>query len=400
MRFAAFVKTVQLVSLALLASACSRAPENSAPPPVEVTAATVIQKRVKDWDEFTGRFQAVESVEVRPRVAGYIDQVSFTEGRLVKQGDLLFLIDPRPYQADFDRAKAGLALAHAQLELAQIEANRVQKLKDSGAVSHEELDERLSALNQQKANLQSQQAALDAAALNLGFTRVTAPVSGRTSRAEVTRGNLVSGGNNGGTLLTTVTSIDPIYVYYEADENAFLRYSHLARSGERPSSREVRNPVHVGLADEEGYPHDGVVDFVDNALAPQTGTIRARAVLANPDGLLTPGLFARVQTIGSGEYDAILIEDRAVGTDQDQKFVLVVGPDKKVEYRKVTLGRKIEGLRVVREGLKPNETIVVNGLQRVRPGALVAPKLQTMGATDVASPSAPPADKAGAAKSS
>ena len=383
--------------LSALLTACGGSTTVGAPPPPEVTTAKVIEKRVKDWDEFTGKFQAVDTIEVRPRVSGYIDQVAFTEGKIVKQGDLLFQIDPRLYQADYDHAKANLALARAQLDLAQIEANRIQKLTDTGAVARDELDRRVSTLNQQRANLQSQQATLDTAALNLGFTRVMAPISGRVSRAEVTRGNLVSGGNNGGTLLTTLVSIDPIYVYFEGDENTYLRYGQLALKGERPSSRDARNPVRVALANEQTATHEGYVDFVDNALNSQTGTIRARAVLANKDGIFTPGLFARVQLVGSAEYDAILIEDRAVGTDQNQKFVLVVGPDNKTEYRKVTLGRMIDGLRAVREGLKPGDVIVVNGLQRVRPGIVVAPKLQTMGATDVAAEAGGEDGKAGTA---
>ena len=383
MDFAARLGVAGAILSALL-TGCGGSTTVGAPPPPEVTTAKVIEKRVKDWDEFTGKFQAVDTIEVRPRVSGYIDQVAFTEGKIVKQGDLLFQIDPRLYQADYDHAKANLALARAQLDLAQIEANRIQKLTDTGAVARDELDRRVSTLNQQRANVQSQQATLDTAALNLGFTRVMAPISGRVSRAEVTRGNLVSGGNNGGTLLTTLVSIDPIYIYFEGDENTYLRYGQLALKGERPSSRDARNPVRVALANEQTATHEGYVDFVDNALNPQTGTIRARAVLANKDGAFTPGLFARVQLVGSAEYDAILIEDRAVGTDQNQKFVLLVGADNKTEYRKVTLGRMIDGLRAVREGLKPGDVIVVNGLQRVRPGIVVAPKLQTMGASDVA----------------
>ena len=395
MRFAARLEMAGVVSFVMLLAACGSSSPSGAPPPPEVVTATVVEKRVKDWDEFTGKFQAVDTIEVRPRVSGYIDQVAFTEGKIVKQGDLLFLIDPRPYQADYDRAKAGLALAKAQLDLAQLEATRVQKIADSGAVTREDVDKRLSTLNQQRANVQSQQASLDTAALNLGFTRVMAPIAGRISRAEVTRGNLVSGGNSGGTLLTTLVSIDPIYVYFEGDENTYLRYAQLAVKGERPSSRDTPNPVRVALANEATATHEGYIDFVDNALNPQTGTIRARAVLANKEGAFTPGLFARVELLGSGEYNALLVEDRAVGTDQNQKFVLVVGPDNKTEYRKVTLGRKIDGLRVVREGLNAGDAIVVNGLQRVRPGIVVAPRSRAMGASDNDAPAAKAEAKAG-----
>jgi RND family efflux transporter MFP subunit len=348
------------------------------PPPPQVSVAAVVEKRVKDWDEFTGRFQAVETVEIRPRVSGYIDKVAFKEGGLVKQGDLLFIIDPRPYQAEYDRTAADLKRYKTALDLARIESGRVERLRQSGAVSQEELDERTSTVAQAEANVAGAQAALEAASLNLSFTRVTSPVTGRVSRAEVTRGNLVTGGNNGGTLLSSVVSMDPIYLYFDSDEQAYLRYAQMARSGERTNSRDAA-PVQIGLANEEGFPHSGTVDFVDNQLNPQTGTIRARAVLANKDGQFTPGLFARVQLVGSDEYNAILIDDRAVNTDQSQKYVLLLGADNKVEYRKVKLGRVIDGLRIVREGLKPGDVIVVNGAQRVHPGLAVTPQRVTMG---------------------
>jgi RND family efflux transporter MFP subunit len=310
------------------------------------------------------------------------------EGSEVKRGDLLFVIDPRPYQAEYDRAAADVKRYRTALELARIELVRVQRLKDSGAVSEEELDERKSTVAQAEANVAGSKAALEAASLNLNFTKVTSPIAGRVSRAEVTRGNLVTGGSNGGTLLSSVVSMDPIYLYFDGDEQTYLRYTQMARSGERPSSRDAPNPVQVGLANEEGFPHSGTMDFVDNQLNPQTGTIRARAVLENKDGQFTPGLFARVQLLASGEYSAILIEDRAVNTDQSQKYVLLLGANNQVEYRKVKLGRVIDGLRVVREGLKAGDVIVVNGAQRVHPGVTVAPQRITMGA-DAATPATP-----------
>jgi RND family efflux transporter MFP subunit len=368
-----------VVSAALLVGCGRSGSAAQAPPPPQVSVAAVVEKRVKDWDEFTGRFQAVETVEIRPRVSGYIDKIGFKEGSLVKQGDLLFVIDPRPYQADYDRAAADLKRYKTALELARIESTRVQRLRESGAVSQEELDERTSTVAQAEANVAGAQATLESASLNLGFTRVTSPVTGRVSRAEVTRGNLVTGGNNGGTLLSSVVSMDPIYLYFDSDEQAYLRYMQMARSGERTSPREATNPVHIGLANEEGFPHAGTMDFVDNQLNPQTGTIRTRAVFANKDGLFTPGLFARVQLVGSDDYNAILIDDRAVNTDQSQKYVFLLGADNKVEYRKIKLGRVIDGLRIVREGLKPGDVIVVNGAQRVHPGLTVAPQRVTMG---------------------
>jgi membrane fusion protein, multidrug efflux system len=375
----------------LIVASCGKSAGPQAPPPPQVSVAQVIEKRVKDWDEFTGRLQAVETVEIRPRVSGYIDKVAFTEGSLVKRGTLLFVIDPRPYQAEYDRAAADLKRFKTALELGRIELARVQHLKDSGAVSQEELDERKSTVAQAEANVAGSAAALEAAALNLNFTKVTSPVDGRVSRAEVTRGNLVTGGTNGGTLLSSVVSMDPIYIYFDADEQSFLRYSQMARSGERPNSHDSGNPVQVGLANEEGFPHPGTVDFVDNQLNPQTGTIRARAVLQNKEGQFTPGLFARVQLLGSGEYSAILIDDRAVNTDQNQKYVLVLGANNQIEYRKVKLGRVIDGLRVVREGLKAGDVIVVNGAQRVHPGITVTPQRVNMGADAAPAASGAPA---------
>jgi multidrug efflux system membrane fusion protein len=377
-----FSRMVSVAAGALLVtSGCgsSGGSAQSAPPPPQVSVAQVLERRVKDWDEFTGRMQAVESVEIRPRVSGYIDKVAFTEGSQVKRGDLLFVIDPRPYKADADRAAADVKRYKTALELARIELARVQRLKDSGAVSEEELDERKSTLAQTEANVAGAEAALEAANLNLNFTQVTSPIAGRASRAEVTRGNLVTGGTNGGTLLSSVVSMDPMYLYFDADEQSYLRYSQMARTAE-PGSRESAKPVQVGLANEEGFPHSGTVDFVDNQLNPQTGTIRARAVLQNKDGQYTPGLFARVQLLGSSEYAAILIDDRAVNTDQSQKYVFVLGPNNVIEYRKVKLGRIIDGLRVVREGLKPEDVIVVNGAQRVHPGITVTPQKIQMGA--------------------
>jgi multidrug efflux system membrane fusion protein len=373
------ILTTICVSAALLLAGCGKAGGPQGPPPPQVSVAEVLVKQIKDWDEFTGRLQAVETVEIRPRVSGYIDKVTFTEGGLVKRGELLFVIDPRPYQAERDRAAADLKRSQTALDLSQVELARVQRLKDSGAVSQEELDQRKSTVAQAEANVAGSQAALDAAALNLNFTRVTSPVDGRVSRAEVTRGNLIAGGNNGGTLLTSVVSIDPIYLYFDADEQSFLRYTQMAHSGEGLNSRDSGNPVHAGLANEEGFPHAGAVDFVDNQLNPQTGTIRARAVLPNKGGRLTPGMFARVQLLGSGEYSAILIEDRAVNTDQSQKYVLLLGANNQIEYRKVKLGRVIDGLRVVHEGLKSGDVIVVNGAQRVHPGITVTPQRVTMG---------------------
>jgi RND family efflux transporter MFP subunit len=361
--------------------------QNTTPPVPEVNVAKVLEKKIQEWDEYTGKMEAVETVEIRPRVSGYIDKVAFTEGRLVKQGELLFVIDPRPYQAERDRAAAEVKRLKTAVDLAHIERTRVERLRLSGAVSQEELDERDSALAQAEANLAGSQAALESAELNLSFTRVISPIDGRVSRAIVTRGNLVTGGNNGGTVLTSVVSMDPIYLYFDGDEQAYLRYNELAREGERQSSRDVANPVMVGLANEDGFPHAGKMDFVDNRVNPQTGTIRARAVLNNPQGFFTPGMFARVQLLGRNNYPALLIVDRAVNTDQNRRYVFVVGDGNKIEYRRVELGRVVEGLRVVRKGLKAGEIIVVDGAERVHPGIVVKPQMVPMTATDTSTDS-------------
>ena len=380
MRLSGLCRAAALAAPFMCVASCGKAADPAQPPPPGIEVAEVLSRKITDWDEYIGRFQAVDTVEVRPRVSGYIDRVLFREGQPVKQGDTLIVIDPRPYQADFERAKADRELAKSKRELADIEAQRARTLRQSGSISQEEHDRRVSNLHQADASVASSQAAVDSAALNLAFTKVQAPVDGQTGRAEVTRGNLVTGGNSGGTLLTTIVSVDPIYVYFEGDENAYLRYQELARAGERPSSRNVANPVRVGLANEVGFPHQGHMDFVDNQLNVRTGTIRGRAVLDNKDGLFTPGLFARVQLLGSAEHDALLIEERAIGTDQTQNYVLVLDTDNKVAYRGVELGRALDGLRIIRKGLKPGDVVVVSGLQRVRPGVEVSPKRVVMGA--------------------
>jgi RND family efflux transporter MFP subunit len=343
----------------------------------------VPQRDVKEWDEFTGRLEAVDAVEIKPRVSGYIQRVTFPEGKEVHKGEILFEIDPRPYQADLDRAQAQLEQARTGKDLATREVERARKLVDAQAISREEFDSRTSAESQGVAEVRAAEAAVETAKLNLGWTKVRSPIAGRVSNAMVTQGNLVQSGSDP-TLLTTVVSLDPIYVYFEGDEQTYLKYNQLARAGTRPSSRDVRNPIYMGLANEAGsFPHKGYVDFVDNRVNPQTGTIRARGVFSNKDRIFTPGLFAHLKLVGSGTYSAILVQDRAVGTDQDKKFVLVLKPDTTVEYRTVELGRTIEGLRVIDSGLKAGERVVVNGLQRVRPGMKVKATEEPMAADSV-----------------
>ena len=384
-RTAAAFAVVSILSLATAGCAGKSVAQGAAAalPPPQVTVAQVVSKRVTDFDEFTGRFEAVERVEVRPRVSGYISSFKFSEGSEVKKGDVLFVIDQRPYEADLKHAKAQLAQARAQLSLAKSERARAVKLLQQHALSQEEFDTRVSSDEQAEANVEAAQAALDTAALNYGWTEVTAPIAGRVSRAQITAGNFV---NAGQTILTTVVSLDPIYVRFDGDEQAYLRYTKAARdraaeaaAHDPKAPHEAPSPVLVGLADEAGYPHAGIMVFQDNEVDPQTGTIRTRARLDNHDRAFTPGLFARVKLLGDSSYDALLINDSAIGTDQTVRYVLVVGADNKAEYRPVKLGPVIDGLRVVREGLKANETIVVNGLQRVRPGSPVTPQTIAMG---------------------
>jgi RND family efflux transporter MFP subunit len=367
--------------LTLLLQGCkSEAQEQAAAPLPQVSVAAALEREVQEWDEFTGRLEAVESVEVRPRVTGYIDSVNFSEGSVVKKGDLLFVIDQRPYRAELAKAEAELARAVARAELNVSDVVRSEKLLGVKAVSREEYDQRLNAQRESQANVEAARAAVTAAKLDLEFTRVTSPISGRVSRAVVTAGNLVTGGSTQATLLTTVVSIDPIYVTFEGDEQVYLKYTELARRGDRPSSRDAANPVLMALANEEGFPHKGAMSFVDNQVDSRTGTIRARASFDNKDGFLTPGLFARVKLLGHSSHKVVLVDDRAVGTDQSQKFVYVVDGENKVSYRGVKVGRLTDGLRIVQDGLQPGENVIVNGLQRVQPGAVVAPEKVAMDA--------------------
>jgi multidrug efflux system membrane fusion protein len=358
------------------------------PPPPAVTVAAVPERDINEWDEFTGRLEAVDAVEIRPRVSGYIQRVAFAEGKEVRKGDVLVEIDPRPYAAELARAEAQVEVARTRAQLAARDVDRAGKLVAVQAISSEEFDARTAGQAEGEAAVRAAEAEVATARLNLEWTRVRSPISGRVGKAEVTEGNLVQAGPPTATLLTTVVSLDPIYVSFEGDEQTYLKYTMLARSGDRPSSRDKQNQVYIGLANEEGFPHEGYVDFVDNQLNPQSGTIRARAVLSNKDRIFTPGLFARIKLVGNGRYRAPLVQDRAVGTDQDKKFVLVLKPDSTVEYRPVQIGRLIDGLRIVQKGVAPGEQIVVNGLQRVRPGMKVTPSLAPM---DTTSPAAPPA---------
>ena len=348
------------VLMALAAAGCSsEASAPSAPPAAEVSVATVLSRSVKQWDDFTGRISAPETVELRPRVSGYIDRVAFEEGQEVKEGDLLFVIDPRPYQAELAQAEAALERARSEARLAQTQSARAKSLIEANVISREEFETRHAASAGTDAGVRAAQAAVAAARLNLQLTEVRAPISGRAGRALITAGNLAQAD---ATPLTTLVSLDPMYVDFDSDELTFLRHNELARQGSRD---RAHNPVRVGLASEEGYPHAGTLDFIDNQVDPRTGTIRARAVLPNPDRVFTPGLFARVQLEGSAEATALLIDDKAVITDQDRKYVYVLAADKTAARKDITLGRSVDGLRVVTSGLEPTDQVVVDGVQKV-----------------------------------
>jgi multidrug efflux system membrane fusion protein len=368
-----------LLPIAIAACTSEAAAPTGAPPPPDVSVATVLSKEVRQWDDFTGRVAAVETVELRPRVSGYVERVAYREGQDIRKGDLLFVIDQRPYRAALDQALAGLERARAEQRLADTQDRRAQTLIDAKAISREEFEIRKAASSQGNAGVRAAEAAVAAARLDLTFTRVVSPIDGRAGRALVTEGNLAQAD---ATLLTTVVSQDPMYVYFESDEQSFLRYGALARKGERDG---VRNPVRIGLADEDGYPHAGAVDFIDNQVDAKTGTIRARAVVPNPDRVFTPGLFARVQLQGSGRFKAMLVDDKAVLTDQDRKYVYVLGPHNTAVRKDIVAGLMIDGLRVVQSGLSPTDKVIVHGVQKVfMPGMPVSPKTVVMGAAPAA----------------
>jgi RND family efflux transporter MFP subunit len=373
--------------LALLSAGCQKQSQ-TAPPPPTVTVNQPAQREVIEWDEYPGRLDAVDMVEVRARVSGYLESVHFKDGAEVKKGDLLFVIDPRQYQADLDRAKADLAQAESHYELTSNEQDRAERLLKTKTISAEEADARSDGKREAEAAIQSARAMLETAKLNMEYTHITAPIDGRIGRKLMTEGNLVNGNQGQSTLLTTIVSMDPLYCYFDADEQSILKYQQLAREGKGDSLRDGKIECELELANETGFPHHGVLDFVDNRIDPATGTLRVRGVFPNPapDRLLQPGFFARVRVPGSGKYNALLVPDLAIGTDQGQKFVFVVNDKNMVEYRTVKLGPVVDGLRVVREGIQSNDWVVVNGLMSVRPGAPVNPTRAAIGATASAAP--------------
>jgi multidrug efflux system membrane fusion protein len=368
------VLALAAAGVAVLMAGCGQSSSKAADAPAAaaqagppVTAAAVVQKQVDETQEFSGRLEAVDRVDIRARVGGFITSVNFKPGSLVNKGDVLFVIDTRPFQAEANRAEAAAASARSKADLAKVELTRTERLVADKAIAQRELDTASSSVKQLDADAKAAQASLETARLNLAYTKVVAPISGRVSKAEITPGNLV----DPTAILTSVVSTKNIYATFDGDEATYVRVAKQAHEG-KPVA------VNVGLVGEEGFPHQGKLEFVDNQLDTRTGSVRMRATFDNADGSMAPGLFARVQISGGSASNAVLITDRAVGTDQSRKFVFVVDAKSMAEYRPVTLGPLVDGLRVVRTGLKPGEKIVIDGLQRVRPGAPITPQIVPM----------------------
>jgi len=359
--------------------ACSEQPatpatEHAMPAP-QVDVAKVISQRITEWDSFTGRLESPHRVSLRPRVSGYIDKVSFAEGTNVNQGDVLFVIDQAPYQEQVNRLAAQLVQVKSQLTLATTDYNRVVKLRKSKSVSQEEVDNRYAAMQQANASVKATQAQLALAKLDLGYTEVKAPIAGKISRALITEGNYVTAGNS---ILTNIVSTETLYAYFDVDEQTFLNYKDLEKASQHSSEHSYQQPVAMKLANDANYEFWGQLDFVDNSIDATTGTIRVRASFINEDGYLMPGMFAHIKVAASSTYQGVLVDEKAIGTDLNNKFVMVLTQDNSVQYRAVQLGDKVNGMRLIQQGLEAGDTIVVNGLQRIRPGAVVNPKMKTM----------------------
>ncbi|GGI90235.1 efflux RND transporter periplasmic adaptor subunit [Shewanella gelidii] len=366
------LKALTIGISAVLVSACQpeASPQAAAPAAPQVNVAQVIHEQITEWDEFTGRLQAPEQVTLIPRVSGYIDKVHFQEGAAVTQGDVLFEIDGKVFSAEVSRLEAELTSAQSAQHLAKNDFSRANKLFKQKAVSEELIDTRRANMHQAAAAVASVEAALTQSKLNLAYTQVTAPISGRVSYAEATAGNYVTAGQ---TVLTNIVSTSHMYAYFDVDEQTYLKYARLTAQDKRQDPRSGENPVLMALANEAKFHHQGTIDFVDNKIDQRTGTIRVRAKFANDQGQLIPGLFARLRIAGSSAYQGILVDDKAIGTDLNNKFVLVVKDDNSLEYRGVQLGEKLHGMRIITSGLKSGETIVVNSLQRVRPNMTIEP---------------------------
>src|SRR6266446_522290 len=386
-RFDTCREPLMVVALSLwLASCNNQQPVAPGPPAPEVTVSKPEQKEVVNWNEFTGRTAAVKLVKVTPRVSGYIVNIPFKEGDIVHKGDLLFQIDPRPYQDAYDQAVGQLQQAQANQQLQDATFERQQRLRETGVIAKEDYDTALSNKNQAAAQVVSAQAARNSAQLNLEFTHVTSPVDGRVSRQLVNIGNLVQADS---TQLTTVVSIDPIYVYFSMDELAALSYQRLVLEGKLASSQDGKVSIHLQLQDETGFPHQGTIDFSDNSFDASTGTLLIRGSFSNVDGFLTPGNFVRVQVASSPKYDALLVADRAIGSDQDQSFVYIVDSKNIARLRHITTGQLADGLRVVKSGLQSDDAVIINGIIKVRPNSVVKPQLGTMEQFSSNNPSTP-----------
>ncbi len=362
---------------ALTATSVPSSPTPSAAPaPPEITVSQPITRKSIEWDEYTGRFDAVEAVDVRARVSGYLTKVNFTDGQAVKAGDLLFEIDPRPYERALDQAKAQLDEAKVRVSNASLDVERGRPLLKTDAISKKTMDDRENLLREATAAVKVSEARVKTAELELSFCRITAPISGRISRTLVTPGNFVSGGGNdtGNTILTTIVTQDPIYIYFDVSENNALKYQRLAQASGKGATGIVGAAVGVALPDEERFPHTGKLDFLENRLDAGTGTLRARAIVPNTDGLFSPGMFARVRLQGSPEYSALLLPDESIGTDQATRFVYVVGSNDVPERRTVELGPLVGGLRVIRKGIGPDDWVVTRGQQRIQPDHKIIPK--------------------------
>jgi RND family efflux transporter MFP subunit len=373
MKFSRRGSLLQVVALACVALGGCRSAQTAPPPPPAVVVASPLVMRLTEWDEYTGRFESTDTVDVRARVDGYLDSIHFRDGAIVRAGDLLFVIDPRPYEAVLEGARADVVRAQTRLELATADFSRGESLFAIRGISQEEYDRRAQARKEAEAALIVARAAERVAALNVEFTRVRAPIGGRIAENFVSVGNVISGGQAGSTLLTRIVAIDPIQFVFDASESDYLRYNRLNASGERRISRDAPNPVRIRLLDEPSFTHVGKMDFVDNRIDPATGTITGRALVPNPGGFLTPGQLGRLQLLGSGEFEALLVPDSAILSDQSRRFVWALGTDDMPEQRVVDPGNLEQGLRIVRAGLQRDDRIVINGMQRVRPDARVAP---------------------------
>lgn len=372
------VRLAAALLVVALAGCGERQQAGQAPPPPAVTVAKPTKRTVVDYDEYVGRFVAIDSVEVRARVSGYLEKVQFQDGQIVKQGDLLFAIDKRPFQNTLDQARANLAQAQANLSFAENDLKRGQQLVRDKTITEQTFDQRTQAMRAAQASVAANEALVHQAELDLQFTELKAPVAGRIGDRRVSPGNLVTGGTTGNTtLLAMIVSVDPIRMEFTLDEQAYLRYQRVFGGGKDLASKGVSAPVKLKLIDEQDFTHEGRIDFVDNAINTTSGTIRGRAVIANPNALFTPGMFARIQVPASPPYEALLVPDAAIGSDQVRKFVYVVGADNKVAQKYVTLGQLVDRtLRVIKSGLTADDTIVVNGLMRLRPGVQVTPQEQ------------------------